>query len=187
MENFNSLITCRRSTRKFTDELIAPEEVQHLLKAALMAPTSKNPHSWQFITVEDKDMLTQLARCKSAGGGFLEGCALAVVVLGDMTISDVWVEDASIAAIYMQLQAEDLGLGSCWCHVRNRLTADERDSEQYVRDLLDIPYQMGVLCIIGFGHKDQERKPFDESHLLWEKVHIGKFALPGTSEEATQA
>jgi len=69
----------------------------------------------------------------------------------------------------------------------NRLTADERDSEQYVRDLLDIPYQMGVLCIIGFGHKDQERKPFDESHLLWEKVHIGKFALPGTSEEATQA
>ena len=46
---------------------------------------------------------------------------------------------------------------------------------------------MGVLYIIGFGHKDQERKPFDESHLLWEKVHIGKFALPGTSEEATQA
>ena len=64
MEDFNALITRRRSTRKFTDELIAPEEVQQLLKAALMAPTSKNSHSWQFITVEDKDMLT--------GAGFLK-------------------------------------------------------------------------------------------------------------------
>jgi len=82
MEDFNALITRRRSTRKFTDELIAPEEVQQLLKAALMAPTSKNSHSWQFITVEDKDMLTQLARCKSAGGGVLEGWGVAGGVVG---------------------------------------------------------------------------------------------------------
>lgn len=187
MENFDSLITRRRSTRKFTDELIAPEQVQQLLKAALMAPTSKNSHSWQFITVEDKDMLAKLSRCKNAGGSFLEECALAVVVLGDMTLTDVWIEDASIAAIFMQLQAEDLGLGSCWCHVRNRRTADELDSEQYIRDLLNIPYQLGVLCVIGFGHKNQVRKPFDTSHLLWEKVHIGKFSLPEMPEGTTKA
>ena len=35
-----------------------------------------------------------------------------------------------------------------------------------------------VLSIIGFGYKGQERKPFDESRLRWEKVHIGKFSLP---------
>lgn len=187
MENFNSLITRRRSTRKFTDELIAPEQVQQLLKSALMAPTSKNSHSWQFVTVEDKETLLALSKCKSAGGAFLEGCVLAVVVLGDMTLTDVWIEDAAIAATYMQLQAEDLGLGSCWCHVRNRRTADDQESEQYVRNLLDIPYQLGVLCVIGFGHKDQVRKPFDDSKLLWEKVHIGKFSLPESSDEAAQA
>jgi len=179
MDSFTSLITARRSTRKFKAELFAPEQVESILKAALMAPSSKGACSWQFVVVEDKTMLVQLAGCKKHGAAFLDGCVLAVVVLGDAIQSDAWVEDASIAAIYMQLQAENLGIGSCWCQVRNRRTEDGYESERYVRELLDIPGQFGVLSIIAFGYKDQERKPFDESHLLWEKVHIGKFTKPG--------
>ena len=178
MHSFTSLITGRRSTRKFKDELLSPEQVESILTAALMAPTSKNAFSWQFVAVEDKNTIRQLAGCKQHGAAFLGGCALAIVVLGDASQTDVWIEDASIAAIYMQLQAEDLGLGSCWCQVRNRRMEDGYESEQYVRDLLDVPRQFGVLAIIGFGHKDQERKSLDESHLLWEKVHIGRFTKP---------
>lgn len=92
----------------------------------------------------------------------------------------------SVASIYMQLQAEDLGLGSCWCQIRNRVTEDEADSNNYVRSLLDIPYQLDVLSIIGIGYKDQVRKPFDESHLQWEKIHIGKFSLPEENKEAEE-
>ena len=98
--------------------------------------------------------------------------------------SDVWVEDASIASIYMQLQAEDLGLGSCWCQIRNRQTEDDTDANVYVRNLLNIPYQLEVLSIIGFGYKDQERKPFDETHLQWEKIHLGTFKMPEETNEA---
>ena len=174
MENFESLIIARRSTRKFTEQLISPEEVQILFQAALLAPTSKNCKSWEFVAVENKDLLKQLSVCKDAGGGFLEGCALAIVVLGNKTITDIWVEDASIAATYIQLQAEDLGIGSCWCHVRNRMLG-EMPSEQLVRDILDINDNFGVLCIIGLGYKNQERKSNDLSKLTWEKVHIGSF------------
>lgn len=174
MKNFESLIIARRSTRKFTDQQISPEEVQKLLQSALLAPTSKNSKSWEFVAVENRDMLRQLSVSKDAGGAFLEGCTLAIVVLGDKTATDVWVEDASIAATYMQLQAEDLGIGSCWCHIRNRLLG-EMSSEQYVRDMLGIPENFGVLCIIGFGYKDQARKPNDLEKLTWEKVHIGGF------------
>ena len=180
MNSFISLITGRRSTRKFTADPLSPEQVASILKATLMAPTSKNAHSWQFVVVEDKNTLRQLAGCKKHGASFLDGCALAIVVLGDAGQTDVWIEDASIASIYMQLQAEDLGIGSCWCQVRNRLTEDGRESEQYVRTLLDIPHHFGVLSIIGFGHKNQERQSVDESDLLWEKVHIGKFQMQDT-------
>lgn len=107
------------------------------------------------------------------------GCRCA----GEREESDVWVEDASIASIYMQLQAEDLGLGSCWCQIRNRQTEDDADAAQYVRGLLDVPYQMEVLSIIGFGYKDQERKPFDESHLQWEKIHLGTFRMPTENQQ----
>ena len=176
MDSFTSLITHRRSTRKFKEEPLSPEQVALILKAALMAPTSKGANSWQFVVVEDKSMLCQLAACKKQGAAFLDECTLAVVVLGDTSISDSWIEDASIASIYMQLQAEDLEIGSCWCQIRNRLTPDGHESEQYARELLGIPSQFGVLSIIGFGYKDQERKPFDESNLLWEKIHIGSFS-----------
>ena len=178
MKDFESLIKNRRSTRKFTQQLLSPEQVEKILKAGLMAPASKRKNPWQFVVVEDKEMLHKLAECKPHGAAFLEGCALAVVVLADVMISDVWIEDASIASIYMQLQAEDLGLGSCWCQVRNREREDESGAGEYIRQLLDIPYQLEVLSIIGFGHKAQERKPFDESRLQWEKVHIDRFTMP---------
>ncbi|MDH6342622.1 nitroreductase [Parabacteroides sp. PFB2-12] len=175
MESFASLIKQRRSIRQFTDELLKPEEVESILKAALMAPASKRKNPWQFIVVEDKAMLQRLAGCKEHGAAFLEGCALAVVVLGNVMESDVWIEDTAIASIYMQLQAEELGLGSCWCQIRNRVTAEETDANEYVRALLNIPYQLDVLSIIAFGHKAQERKPFDEEKLQWEKIHIGTY------------
>ncbi|RHJ92561.1 nitroreductase family protein [Parabacteroides bouchesdurhonensis] len=182
MESFATLIANRRSTRKFTDQLLSPEQVELILKAALMAPASKRSNPWQFVVVEDKEMLKTLARCKANGSSFLEGCALAIVVLANVMESEVWIEDASIASIYMQLQAEDLGLGSCWCQIRNRQTEDEMDSSQYVRNVLNIPYQLEVLSIIGIGYKDQVRKPFDESHLQWEKIHLGTYKVPEEKE-----
>ncbi len=187
MENFATLIRNRRSTRKFTDQLLTPGQVEQILKAALMAPASKRKNPWQFVVVEDKEMLRKLAGCKAHGSAFLEGCALAVVVLANVMESDVWVEDASIASIFMQLQAEDLGLGSCWCQIRNRQTADEKDANEYVRALLDIPYQLDVLSIVGFGYKERESKPFDEDRLQWEKVHLGHYTMPGQPETGSEA
>lgn len=184
MSSFAELIKKRRSTRKFTSELLTPEQVETIMKAALMAPSSKRKNPWQFILVDDKEMLKKLAACKEHGAAFLEECALAVVVTADGMVSDVWIEDAAIASIYMQLQAEELGLGSCWVQIRNRVTAEEMDADEYVRRLLDIPYQLQVLSIIGIGHKDQERKPFNEENLQWEKIHIGKFTMPETENSS---
>lgn len=161
--------------RKFTPEELTQDEVVTLLKAALMAPSSHRSNSWQFVVVDDKETLARLAKCKDAGAAFVADAPLAVVVLGDPTITDVWIEDASIASIMIQLQAEDLGLGSCWAQVRERFTADGRPAEDVVREILGIPEQLRVLCIIAIGHKGMERKPFNEEHLLWEKVHINKF------------
>lgn len=88
---------------------------------------------------------------------------MAVVVMADPLASDVWIEDASIASIMIQLQAEDLGLGSCWIQVRERFTATGMPSGEYVHTLLDIPLQLQVVSIIAVGHKGMERKPLMRS------------------------
>lgn len=173
MENFSELIKTRRSMRQFTDELLSGDDVKLLLRAGLIAPSSKGLHSYEFIVVEDKQMLAALSQSKSVGSDFLAGAPMAIVVLADPTVSDVWIEDASVAATHILLQAEDLGLGACWIQVRNRYTADERSTEQIVKSLLGIPDKFGVVCIIAVGHKGMERKPQNEDRLKWEKVHIG--------------
>ena len=175
MENFSDLIKRRRSMRKFTGEELTQDEVVALLKAALMSPTSKRSNSWQFIVVDDKPTLELLSKCKETGASFLKDAALGIVVLGDPLASDVWIEDASVASIMVQLQAEDLGLGSCWIQVRERYTATGMPADEFVHGVLDIPLQLQVLSIIAVGHKGMERKPFDENHLQWEKIHLNKY------------
>lgn len=175
MESFSELIKNRRSMRKFTDEELTQEEVVTLMKAALMAPTSKRSNAWQFVVVDDKETLQKLSRCKEQASQFIADAALAVVVMADPMGSDVWIEDASIASIYLQLQAEDLGLGSCWVQVRERFAAPGVTSNEYVHDVLDIPLQLQVLSIIAIGHKGMERKPFNEEHLQWEKIHLNRY------------
>lgn len=175
MEKFSELIKMRRSMRKFTDEELTQEEVELLLRAALMSPSSHRSTGWQFIAVDDKAMLARLAESKESGAAFVAEAPLAIVVMADPAVSDAWVEDASIAAIMIQLQAEDLGLGSCWAHMKGRFAADGTPAGDVVRELLGIPEGLEVLCIIAVGHKGMERKPFNEEHLQWEKVHINKW------------
>ena len=170
MENFSELLKVRRSMRKFTDEELTQEEVVTLMKAALMSPTSKRTNAWQFIMVDDKELLEKLSHCKAQASQFIADAPLAIVVTADPLVSDVWIEDASIASIIIQLQAEDMGLGSCWVQVRERFTASGMPS-----DVLDIPLQLQVLSVVAIGHKGMERKPFSEEHLQWEKVHINKY------------
>jgi len=175
MNSFAELVKNRRSIRQFTSEKLKAEEVELIVRAALLAPTSRNCRACKFILVEDEETLRQLSVCKANYATFLKHCALAVVVLSDPLQSAAPIEDVSIAAAYIQLQAEDLGLGSCWAHINGRETADGQDSEQYVRDLLDIPFQYGVTCIIGIGRKERVIKPHEEEHLRWENVHIERF------------
>ena len=96
MENFSELIKNRRSMRKFTDEELTQDQVVTLMKAALMSPSSKRSNSWQFVVIDDKEVLKELSHCKEQASSFIADAALAIVVMADPLASDVWIEDASI-------------------------------------------------------------------------------------------
>lgn len=176
MENFKDLVQKRRSIRKFTDQDINPEDLQIIIRAGLMSPTSKSTRGWHFIVVDDKDMLEKLSLCRSMGSQFLAEAKCAIVVLGDNQLTDVWCEDASIAAVTMQYQIADLGLGSCWCQIRNRFMENGEPSDNVLRYLLHYPDNLSAECVIGLGYPAIERKPQNEDGLKWENVHIGSYS-----------
>jgi len=173
--NLHDLLVKRRSIRKYTDRNLSPEAVKLILEAALLSPTSKSARAWQLVVVEDKDTLTRLADCKPAGAISVGRCPFAVAVTVDTSKSEAWIEDASVAAFAMQMQAADLGIGSCWVQVHGRSTADGTSSDEHVRNILGIPDNCPVLCIVTFGYPDEERKPQDTDKLKWENVHIDRW------------
>lgn len=171
--NFHEMLLQRHSIRRYTEQQLDPEDVKTILEAALLAPSSKSKRPWQFIVVDDKETLAKLAKAKKVASHPIAGAAMAVVVVTNPELSDVFIEDATIAANFMQLQAAALGLGSCWIQIRNRFSEDGEPAEAMVQQLLDIPQYLPVECIITFGYINENRKPVDPEKLLWEKVHIG--------------
>ncbi len=169
-------IRTRRSIRIYhKDRTLTSEQVSILMEAALRAPSSMNRHTTQFVLVEDKENLEALSHLREKGCSFLADVPLAIVVLGSPMECQHWIADASLSAGYLQLQAWEMGLGSCWAEVAGRFTANGQDSAEYVRNLLDIPYQLEVLCIIGVGYTNGEAPTRPVEKLKWEKIHIGKY------------
>lgn len=175
MTDLQDLILHRRSIRKFKDRLLTFEEKRAILCSALVAPSSKNRRPCRFVLVEDREMINKLIRCKLIGTLPLETATWVLVVVADPTQSEAWIEDASIAAAFAQLQAEDLGLGSCWVQVRGRDYDEETSSSEYIKKLLEIPSQMEVECLLAFGEKDEERKPYSAEKLQIDKIHLNKW------------
>lgn len=164
------LLRQRRSIRKYTAQQVEAEKLQILKEAALRSPSSKNINPWEFIFVDDKEVILQLQDCKPHGVTPLQTAPLALVVCADENKNDVWVEDCSIASILLQLTAQSLGLGSCWIQVRLRNRNDEQSAENYIQKLLNISDNMRVLSVITVGYPKTSRagKPFDE--LEFEKI-----------------
>lgn len=175
MDKFQELMVNRRSIRRYTDRDIPADDVKLILEAALLSPTGKNSRAWHFIAVDDKEMLEKLSHCKGYGAGSVARARMAVAVCVDVTATETWVEDGSIAAFAMMLQARELGIGSCWIEINGRIAEDGTPAEDMVSELLGLPEQIMPLCFVTLGYPDEERKPQNLEKLLWERVHIGSF------------
>lgn len=169
-----SVLFARRSVRKYTGETISDSQLQTILQSGLLAPSSRNFHSTELIVITGKDDLAKLSSAK-AGGTMLEKASHAIVVIGNSEKSDAWIEDASIAMTQMMLTAADLGLGTCWIHCRNRDSVVGVTSEEYVKNLLNIPDTHSVLAILSIGVPDAQPAPHTAEEIDPGKIHLGSY------------
>ena len=116
-----------------------------------------------------------LGCAKERGSAFLAGAPLAIVVAADASKSDVWTEDCSIAALVIQLTAEELGLGSCWAQIRLRPHNADCSAEQYLKELLSLPSSHVVECVIGIGYSAEDKSGHAADDLPIDHVHYNKF------------
>ena len=168
----------RRSIRRFKPEKVQKSLTDQLIRAALLSPSSRNIRPWHFVWVDDRALIASLSQAKPHGAAFLAQAPLAVVVAADTSKSDVWVEDTAIASTVLLLMAEELGLGACWCQIRNRFHHGSHTADDYVKDLLKLPDAFSVESIIGFGYPDEQIPPYDDTALNFDKVSHNRYSPP---------
>lgn len=172
---FIDLLRSRRSIRKFQAKPVEQEKIDLLVEAALRAPSSRGSNPWEFVVVNDPQIIGRLSRAKPHGAAFLAKAPLAVAVCADPGQSDVWVEDVSIAAIILHLAATDLGLGSCWIQLRKRDHDDTQTAGAYAAAVLGLPAAMEVSSIMAIGYPTQQPAPHPRTSLQYDKVRVNRY------------
>jgi nitroreductase len=156
MDTFEAIRTVL-ATRAFRDTPVPDDITDQIIEAAHLTASSQNGQPWQFIVVQDREMLRQLGAVISTGP-YIAQAPMAIVV--GTTTSRFDVSDASRAIQSMILAAWSRGVASNWVGFHG-LDA--------IKPLLGIPDSVDVLAVVPFGYPVQpggagikKRKPLGE-------------------------
>ena len=153
METWDAIRT-RRNVRSFDDRPIADVQLDRIVAAASLAPSSMNEQRWAFVVCRNRGRLAELAHV----GDYTDHIASAAAAIAFVTprAADV-AERESIAFDLGQavenamLAAWELGIGSCHGSVYD---------EPRIRDLLGYPPELTCDLVVSFGY------PADASSLV---------------------
>lgn len=148
----------RRSIRRYTEEEVAPEEIEMLLKAAMAAPSAGNRKPWHFIVVDDREILAALAE-DHPYAQMLNRAPLCIVPCGEPDLGasgkeGYWIQDLAAATENILLAAVGLGLGAVWCGV---FPIEER--VKATRSILGLPDHIVPLAYVAVGHPAEDKPP----------------------------
>ena len=172
---FNEIAEKRRSIKVYAARPVEAAKIDAIIEAALRSPTGRAARPWAFVVVTDKALLEKLSVAKPVGGAFVKDAPVAVVVCGDPSASGLWVEDCSVAAVTMQYAAHGLGLGSRWAHMKGNNFKEGKTSTQYIAELLGLPENLTVHCIIAIGYPGEEMVPYKKDELRFDKVSYNRY------------
>jgi len=161
----SDLLRHRKSVRDFLDRPVEREKIMMCLEAARLAPSACNSQPWRFIVVDDSQLKDKL--CEAAFSdiysmnSFCRTAPVIVVIISERSrfLAEIggmfrglkyYLIDIGITGEHFILQAEDLGLGTCWIGWFN---------EKAVKSVLNIPQRKKIDLLIALGYYDREKLP----------------------------
>lgn len=159
----------RVSVRLYADKPVMPEQVSAILHAAMSAPSGVNMQPWDFIVVDEPELLTQLADTLPYAKMTAHG-PIAIVVCGNKDRflngidGNLWEQDLSAASENILLAAHAIGLGGVWTCIYPH---EERIAS--VRSILNLPENLVPFNLIPIGYPEKQHAPMNKWHP--ERVH----------------
>ena len=159
-----NVIKKRRSYRLYTSKQVSNKFIKDLLRAAMFAPSAKNQRPCEFIILKKPKIFVSLTKWTKS----LETAPLAIAIVADKNKSGHWVEDCSVAAENLMLQATALGLGTCWVQVHGSST---KTAEPKLKKMLRLPKRYGILCLMAIGYPAIKKPAHKNSEFKLSKVY----------------
>lgn len=160
-------IFSRTSVRSYSDKPVSVETLTLLVKAGMAAPTGMNRQPWEFLVIQDKEIMAKLA-VDLPYAKMLKEAQAAIIVVGNPEKSDYWYLDCSAATENILLAAHSLGLGAVWT-----AAFPYEASMNKIATALSIPLPYRPLCVIPIGYPKGENRPKDK----WSpaKMHLNSW------------
>jgi nitroreductase len=152
------IIKARKSVRKYLDNPIDREKIELCIEAARLAPSADNVQPWRFIVLDNRELIQELGRRACTGIArrtrFIANASAIIVIIADLNFvvhrigaaifgTQHYLLDIGIAGEHIVLQAQELGIGTCWINLFNA---------KAVQKLLDIPQSYRVVSLIAMGY-----------------------------------
>ncbi len=151
----------RRTIRKFKQDPISSEAIDKIIECARLAPYGANMQPLKFAVVTDEQKRKELFPLIKYAGyltdwnpAFEECPPVFIAILNDTSIkpSENAECDCGAAVMSMCLEAEELGLGSCWLGAIDRAKIKEK---------LGLDEKYDVKYLLGLGRSAQSGEAFD--------------------------
>jgi nitroreductase len=171
------IIAQRRSIRRYLDMPVEREKIFACLEAARLAPSADNVQPWRFLVIDDPELRDKFSREVFSGiysaTRFAAKAPVLILILARLDIIanrigkqiqgvNFYLIDTGIAGEHIVLQAEELGLGTCWIGWFNSRKA---------RKVMNIPkkYKIVSLLLMGYYEKkpSREKKRKDLEDIIW--------------------
>lgn len=161
--------------RQFCRTEIQADDVEQVLRAALIATYGKDGNTVELYPVEDPHLLERLADARDHGAECIAQAPMAVAVVADRLYDGAWVENCSAVVWAMCAQAAERQLAYRSVQIRGYQLTDGTMSDEVVRGILDIPESKTVYAVVAIGTADKSAPPveIDDEQLEWQRIHIG--------------
>lgn len=163
---FQKLVESRRSIRRYLDKPVGRDEILTCIEAARLAPSADNVQPWRFLVIDDPEIKARFASEVFSGiysiSRFAAKAPVLIMILARLDIIanrigkqiqniQFYLLDIGIAGEHIVLQAQELGLGTCWIGWFNMRKA---------RRILKIPRKYKIVSMLSMGY--YERRPSRE-------------------------
>jgi len=176
-KSFQQLVQNRRSIRKYLEKPVEREKVLTCLEAARMAPSADHVQPWRYLVIDEPELKRIFTDEVFSGiyskTKFAAKAPVIIVMLAKLDVVanrigkqiqgiHYYFIDMGIAGEHIVLQAEELGLGTCWIGWF---------STRKTRKLLNIPRKYKIVSLLSIGYyenrpsKEKQRKTLSE--IVW--------------------